>query len=183
MWLAWLLYWFVAAFNVKKNAQVQSLKGRLAYQGQMVLTALLLFAAPLYIGPFSMQILPNQGTAGETCGVVGALLTLIGLFFAAWARLHLGANWSGRVTLKENHELIQTGPYGITRHPIYTGMIGGILGTAITVGQVRSLLAVVIFVQAIMVKLKQEEELMKAQFPAEYGDYEKRVKRLIPFLY
>ena len=62
---------------------------------------------------------------------------VVGLLFAVWAREHLGSNWSRSVTIKQGHELITTGPYAVVRHPIYTGILAGFLGTAIALSQVR----------------------------------------------
>lgn len=69
---------------------------------------------------------------------LGLLMVICGLAFAVWARIHLGRNWSGTVTVKEDHELIRSGPYGIVRHPIYTGLLLAIAGTAIVFGEWRA---------------------------------------------
>src|SRR5262249_13239381 len=109
-------------------------------------------------------------------------LTLAGIGFSIWARLFLGRNWSGRVTIKEQHELIQSGPYSIVRHPIYSGFLLAILGTALVQGHLRSLLALPLAALGWSLKLRLEESFMAHQFGSAYLDYKRRVKALVPFV-
>jgi protein-S-isoprenylcysteine O-methyltransferase Ste14 len=102
--------------------------------------------------------------------------------FAIWARLILGRNWSGVITLKERHELIERGPYRVVRHPIYTGILAMIAGTAIALGYFGGFVGSLLVFVSFWVKLKREEDLMLKHFPAEYAAYQRRVKRIIPFL-
>ena len=111
----------------------------------------------------------------------GVALLAAGLAFAVWARVHLGRNWSGSVTVKAGHELIRTGPYGYVRHPIYTGLIAALLGTAITSGTVRAAVGFAIMVVAFLYKLRLEEAFMRETFPEEYPRYAAVVPRLIPW--
>ncbi|MGH7689031.1 MAG: methyltransferase family protein, partial [Gemmatimonadaceae bacterium] len=92
----------------------------------------------------------------------------------------LGRNWSGTVTVKENHELIVRGPYRIVRHPIYTGFTLGMLGTALVIAQVRGLIAMALIVCAWRLKWGVEERFMLEEFGERYADYKKRVSALIP---
>lgn len=115
--------------------------------------------------------------------VAGLVLTVAGCAFAIWARLTLGSNWSGRVTVKEGHELITWGPYGLTRHPIYTGLMTAVVGTALAGGEWRCLVAIVVILLALMVKMGQEEKLMMQTFPLAYPEYRQRVKALIPGIF
>ncbi len=112
----------------------------------------------------------------------GTLITGLSLGFAAWARKHLGGYWSARVTLKENHKLIQTGPYKYVRHPIYTGMIFAVVGTAITVGKWRGVLALVILTLACVRKLLIEEKYLLGHLGKEYKDYRQGTRALVPFI-
>jgi protein-S-isoprenylcysteine O-methyltransferase Ste14 len=111
----------------------------------------------------------------------GLALLIAGLLFAVWARVHLGRNWSGSVTVKEGHELIRTGPYGLVRHPIYTGLITAVLGTAIVSGTVRAALGLVIISGSLVLKLRTEEDFMRETFPDQYPRYANQVPALIPF--
>ena len=113
---------------------------------------------------------------------LGLGLTVAGIGFALWARVFLGRNWSGRVTIKQEHELIQSGPYAIVRHPIYSGFLLAILGTALVEGQLRSLLALPLATLGWWLKLRLEESFMAQQFGTAYLDYKRRVKALVPFV-
>ena len=107
---------------------------------------------------------------------------VIGASFGVWARFTIGTNWSVDVTLKEDHELIERGPYALVRHPIYTALFTMLLGTAIAYGQYEN---VVIFVAAVVIftiKMRAEEHLMTEAFPDQYPEYRRRVKAIVPFL-
>jgi protein-S-isoprenylcysteine O-methyltransferase Ste14 len=89
--------------------------------------------------------------------------------FAVWERRHLGRNWSNAVTIKQGHELITTGPYTLVRHPIYTGILTGFLGTAIALSQVRGVIGLVLIFLVLWAKLRREEEWMRSQFGESYA--------------
>lgn len=108
------------------------------------------------------------------------MFTGAGLCFAVWARMHLGKYWSSRVTLKENHRVIQTGPYASVRHPIYSGLILALFGTAITLGTISAFVGFAFMLISFVRKLKIEETWLRSQFGAEYEAYQNRVKALIP---
>ena len=178
-WIAWALFWFYSSRKVKTEIFHQGPLERVLHLGKLVLAFLLLFAGPIYVGVFSAQLWP----ANQLTGILGLVISLGGVLWMIWARLHLGANWSAHVSLKQDHELIQSGPYQITRHPIYTGFILAILGDTIIVGQVRGLIALIIVIYTFSAKMRLEEEILKKQFPNQYSQYAMRVKRLIPFIF
>jgi protein-S-isoprenylcysteine O-methyltransferase len=109
-------------------------------------------------------------------------LTILGSAFAIWARSALGGNWSAAVTVKKNHSLVQRGPYQVVRHPIYSGCLLAMLGTAIVFGEVGCFVAVVLALVAWWLKSRVEEEFMTQQFGDDYRSYQRSVKRLVPFL-
>src|SRR6476619_957718 len=111
LWLAWLIYWQIAARNVKETRWTESLGSRAIHLTPLFLAAYLLFADHLFIPTLGRRFLPNN----LPVFIVGAVLVAAGLGFATWARLHLGRNWSAMVTLKEQHSLIRTGPYTYVR--------------------------------------------------------------------
>jgi protein-S-isoprenylcysteine O-methyltransferase len=106
----------------------------------------------------------------------------MGLAFAVYSRYYLGGNWSGKIEIKKDHSLLMKGPYDITRHPIYTGLLFGILGTVLIYNQPKGLLALFLVFCAFLFKINKEEKFLLKQFP-EYGNYMKKVKRIIPFVY
>ena len=115
--------------------------------------------------------------------VMVVILLTVGLSIAILARRTLAGNWSGQVALKKGHELVTTGIYQYVRHPIYTGMLMMILGTALSLGTLGAAIGFLIILIGILLKLKQEEKLMAEHFAEEYESYKKRTKTLIPFLW
>ena len=113
---------------------------------------------------------------------LGAALTAAGLALAVWARLLLGGNWSSNVTIKQDHQLVATGPYRWVRHPIYTGLLLALCGSALTVGEWRGPLAVLVAAASLWRKLRIEETFMGQQFGDAYAAYSRHTAALIPFL-
>jgi protein-S-isoprenylcysteine O-methyltransferase Ste14 len=145
----------------------------------MVLAALLLALPPHRLpGVLNDRFLPR----GALFPWLGTLLVAAGLGLASWARVHLGRNWSGTVTLKEGHTLVVSGPYGVVRHPIYTGLLFAFLGTALAIGEWRGLAAFALALFAFLYKSRAEEARMRETFP-QYADYRRRTKALLPFIY
>jgi protein-S-isoprenylcysteine O-methyltransferase Ste14 len=179
LWLAWLAYWIIAARNVKPTRRRESLVSRLM---TIVLTALA--AALLAVRGQKLTWLHARFLPQTMIGYwLGLLMVALGLAFAVWARAHLGRNWSGTVTVKEDHELIRTGPYGIVRHPIYTGLLFAILGSTVAFGEWRGLLAFGLLTIAFLFKLRREERFMSESFPNDYARYRVEVPALIPFIH
>jgi protein-S-isoprenylcysteine O-methyltransferase Ste14 len=115
--------------------------------------------------------------------IAGVALTVAGLAFAMWARTYLAGNWSGTVTVKVGHELVRTGPYRWVRHPIYSGLILALLGTALDVGEARGLVAVVLLYIGFKLKSQLEERLMRGVFGVAYDDYSRSTGAIIPRLH
>jgi protein-S-isoprenylcysteine O-methyltransferase Ste14 len=176
VWYGWAAYWYVSGLSASTPKRVQGRVARLLYLGQMLLSFALLAYPPLSIGWLGLRIVPRT----EALFVSGAFMMIAGLSFAAWARVHLGEYWSGNVTLKAGHRLIRTGPYAIVRHPIYTGLLLALLGTAVAVDEVRGILAVLIAIEAHARKLRLEERWLTEEFGGEYERYRREVKALVP---
>ena len=176
LWLGWLAYWTVAAANVKATASEQSWQSRLAYSAPLWLAAFLLLDR--HLGPLSQRFLPSD----VWIATLGVIITAAGFAFTIWARVHLGTNWSGAVTVKQSHELVRSGPYALVRHPIYTGLVLAFIGTAIAMGEWRALVAAVIAVASFCYKLGIEERVMLDTFGDAYRDYRRQVRALIPFV-
>jgi protein-S-isoprenylcysteine O-methyltransferase Ste14 len=177
LWGAWLLAWLVAALGQKPTLWREPLGSEMRHRLPLLAAALLLAVHHRLPALLTQRFLPRSG-AGDTLGI---LLVLGGLGFAVWARWYLGANWSSAVTVKESHTLIRTGPYRHVRHPIYSGLLLALCGTAIVIGEVRAVLAVALAFLALLYKSRIEEARMRASFP-EYDAYRRETAALIPFL-
>jgi protein-S-isoprenylcysteine O-methyltransferase Ste14 len=178
LWLAWGLYWLIAAADVKTTARSESAASQAAHLVPVVIAGILLASRRLPM-PFlyAQFIEPTRATFFLGAGIVAG-----GLAFAIWARVILGRNWSGTVTLKQDHELIRNGPYRWVRHPIYTGLLLGFLGTAIALGQWRGVFAFPIVLMALWRKLRHEERWLGEIFGVDYAKYRSEVAALIPFV-
>jgi protein-S-isoprenylcysteine O-methyltransferase Ste14 len=119
----------------------------------------------------------------EAVAYAGLAITVIGLVFAVWARFYIGRNWDGLIALKEDHQLVRRGPYAIVRHPIYSGFMLATLGTAIAQGQLAGLVSTFMIVLAWGYKSRVEERFMTARFGAEYDQYRREVKALVPMVW
>jgi protein-S-isoprenylcysteine O-methyltransferase Ste14 len=115
-------------------------------------------------------------------GVVTDCIVLAGVAFTVWARIALGRNWSAEVTFKHDHELIESGPYALARHPIYTGLIFMALGTAINYGRAVGFALLFSLCGGLWWKTRQEERIMRRHFPEAYAEYKMRVRAIIPFV-
>lgn len=175
LWVAFLVYWQVMAINTKKTTQLEPIASR-AFR-------VLLFGVAIYLlvfRPPAVWLHRHLWPSDFATFWLGIALTLAGLLFCVWARVTLGRNWSRSVTIKQDHELIQTGPYALVRHPIYSGLFLAFVGTALAEAQVRGLLAFALIVLAFCLKLRLEEKWMRAQFGAKYEAYAGRVKAVVP---
>ena len=173
MWLAWLGYWMAAAAGAKRDSRRETPGSRFAHLLPLGL-AILLISVPPHFGRF----LPRMWAFYW----LGVALLAAGLGFACWARVHIGRNWSGVVTVKQDHELVRSGPYRIVRHPIYSGLLLAFLGTAVARGDWQALLAVPLVLVAFWRKIRLEEQWMEEQFPRDYPGYRATVAALVPFL-
>lgn len=176
IWGAFGIFWLLAAFVQKRTVRRQSI-GPLLLQIGVVL----LLLVPLLVFSRGLEMLGRNFLPGVP-GVppLGLLLVLIGLGFAVWARIVLGSNWSGTVAVKENHVLITRGPYAWVRHPIYSGFLLALLGTALVLEKFQWLLATGLALPATWLKLRAEETFMRETFGEQYASYQQRVKALIP---
>ncbi|PWT85623.1 MAG: isoprenylcysteine carboxylmethyltransferase family protein [Acidobacteria bacterium] len=177
-WLVFISVWLITSLSTKRTVYRQTSGERARYWLLLVIAYILLTQGRRFPYPLSLTLIPRTAVSGW----IGVVLCISGLTLAIWARLILGRNWSGVVTLKEGHELVQRGPYRFVRHPIYTGLQSMFLGTAVTLGHIAAFIAVLLVFVSFWIKLNQEERLMLTQFPNEYRDYQRRVKSLIPFL-
>ncbi|MEO7325712.1 MAG: isoprenylcysteine carboxylmethyltransferase family protein [Dokdonella sp.] len=177
LWLVWCVVWLISARGVKRDRREESPASRAAHLLPLAVAALLLWLPTLPGGFLCGRLWP----ATLTTYFAGVAIVALGLGFSIWARMHLGRNWSGTVTLKESHELIRSGPYALVRHPIYTGLLLGFVGSAVSRDEWRGVLAVAIVFLALWRKLRLEERWMIETFGDVYQRYRKEVPALVPF--
>lgn len=177
-WTVFVVVWFAAALFTKRAVERQSPFSRAALIAATFFGVWLLVSNEL---PFDLNAMALPRTPAVQG--IGAALAILGLGFTLWARFTLGRNWSGAVTFKENHELIQRGPYALVRHPIYSGFLTLFLGSVFVVGTRAGVAAFVIVLVGLWLKLRQEERMLTKHFPDVYPGYRARVKALVPFLF
>jgi protein-S-isoprenylcysteine O-methyltransferase Ste14 len=169
--ITWIVFW-VGWLLAASTAKASTVGRRFPAGGLSAIAVIVL-----------IRVLPN-GTLSihsRALGIVGAVVFASGLALAVWARVYLGRNWGMPMTVRAEPELITSGPYRFVRHPIYTGLLLGVLGTALATNVIGlAILAVLIvyFYWATTV----EERNMTEIFPTAYPEYRKHTKRLIPFV-
>jgi protein-S-isoprenylcysteine O-methyltransferase Ste14 len=164
LWIAFLVIWVLGAMKIKPAARRISGPSRSLQIVLAAAGAILLFDRDLSVSFLGLRFIPQA----EALGYLGVAMTAGGIAFAVWARFALGQNWSGQVTLKQGHELIRSGPYALVRHPIYSGILLGLFGTAIFIGELRGLIGFGLFLTGWWFKARLEESLMIEQFGDEY---------------
>jgi protein-S-isoprenylcysteine O-methyltransferase Ste14 len=175
-WAVFIVVWAITSFAAKT-----SVRRGLNSAGVLWRIGILIVVVILSRG-VAQGWIPRPTPFPYAVQVIGVPLTALGVGFAIWARMTLGSNWGMPMTLRENPELVTGGPYAFVRHPIYTGIIFAMLGTALTVG---SMWFFVLFISFgyFLISTHQEEKDMVRQFPEAYPAYKARTKRLIPFVF
>jgi protein-S-isoprenylcysteine O-methyltransferase Ste14 len=174
--LAFLIIWVIWGIRTKATQVRESVASRVSYTLLAIAAYYLMFSEGASIGPLGKPLFPSL----PWLDLVGVVITVAGLGVAIWARAFLGRNWSSTVTIKVEHELITNGPYRWVRHPIYSGMILALLGTALARDQVRGCLAVVLLYAGFKIKSGIEERFMLNTFGAEYESYSRNTGAIFP---
>jgi protein-S-isoprenylcysteine O-methyltransferase Ste14 len=175
LWIATAIVWVALAFGNKRTVARRGLTGLIPVAA----------VAVIVLTPTSLRrggLLHQLWASSAILWVIALLLVASGSAFAIWARLTIGRNWSSTVTLKQDHELIRRGPYSIVRHPIYTGLLSMSVGTMVLTGLVESVGVVAVGIVYVVIKVRDEERLMSETFPAQYPEYRRTVKSIIPFI-
>jgi|SRR5271165_1532035 len=175
-WYVFGAYYAWSAAAVKRTKAAEKSADRLATLAVMVAAFALLFADWPSSGPLRSRFI----TPDPRIAWVGFAITVVGAGIGIWARRFLGEYWSARVTLKQDHRLIRSGPYRFVRHPIYTGLLLGMVGRAITIGEWRGVLAVVLILAAHSRKALREERMLAGEFGEEYARYREDTGFLFP---
>ncbi len=171
-------YWQIKAAKTKATQRLEPAASRILRAFICLIAIVLLSTTRIPLSWLYLQLWP----VGFWPFWLGAAVTIAGLLFAVWAREHLGRNWSRSVTIKQGHELITIGPYAVVRHPIYTGILTGLLGCAIAISQVRGFIGFALFFLAFWIKLRMEEQWMYSHFGAAYATYTHQTAALVPYL-
>ena len=177
-WILLGVFWTITALRAKKAVRREPAAARWLHILFMAIVFALMFRSDARMGPLRQRVIP----APMAVSLIGIVLAWLGVALAIWARSALGSNWSGSVTVKENHTLIMRGPYRFVRHPIYAGMLLAMLGAALVYGAAGCFVAVILGYAAFWRKARKEEQFMTQEFGAEYRHYQTAVKQMIPFL-
>lgn len=176
LWVVLWLYWLVSARKLKAVKKRESLQERLEHMVPLVAAYFLLFSTRVPLGWLNERFVRDAQAIGWT----GVFLTAAGVAFAIWARWRLGENWSSSVTLKTDHELIRSGPYRFVRHPIYTGMLLAMAGTALAVGEVRGIFSFLITLAAFYRKARREERFLLQEFGERFKAHAQQTGMFLP---
>jgi protein-S-isoprenylcysteine O-methyltransferase Ste14 len=176
LWMILALVWLVMAFAIKRAKRREAIAERLQYTALLLGGFWLLFGQTGNLPWLHYRLLPNVPVVWWS----GLAITGLGIAIAIWARFSLGSNWSGTVTLKENHELIRKGLYSRIRHPIYTGILLGAIGSGMIHGEVRDLIGFFILYISFVIKAKREESFLFQEFGASFSEHQRRTGMFLP---
>jgi protein-S-isoprenylcysteine O-methyltransferase Ste14 len=168
-WIVFWIYWLVSAFGVKEG---RASRRRIPLNGVTALAVILLVRV-FHGGSLAVH--------SPVLGAIGTVIFAVGIALAVWARVHLGRNWGMPMTQKAEPELVTSGPYRLVRHPIYTGLLAGLLGTALVTNLI-GLILVAILGGYFYYSASVEERNLTATFPTAYPAYRASTKMLIPFV-
>ncbi len=175
-WLVGLVYWIVAARSVNKMVRRDPGWQRLLQLSVAVAGIYLFNSTAAWWGVLNRRFVPWSYWAADA----DVLLTAAGIAFAIWARNHIGRFWSASVAIREDHQLIRSGPYSRIRHPIYTGILVALIGTALLVGTYRGLLAFALILLSLTFKARREEALLTREFGAAFDDHRRHTGFFLP---
>ena len=178
IWIGWVVSWVAASLWSGRTEKRAATRETWIYR-------IAIFAGAILIAPWTAQVLGEKPTwqIGDhgASALVGVML--LGLALTWWARMQLGRLWSSAITRKEEHRLVDTGPYAFVRHPIYTGLIIALLATAAIEATLVALLGALLIVLGLWVKARAEERFLMTELgPDAYESYRRRVPMLVPFL-
>lgn len=177
IWITWGLSWLIAAFWSSRSVRRPGLDAELGYH-MVLLFGTLLFLIPEQHYEDVLRLWRLAPSGAWVC----VAFELLGFTFAWWGRLQLGRMWSGTVTRKADHHLVEKGPYSLVRHPIYTGILLAVFATTVYKGTVFSVAGMLLIVDGLWMKARLEERWLSQELGAEvYAAYQRRVPMLLPF--
>lgn len=175
-WLAWTLSWILAAGWSARTAAHHDL-GAESPSRVLTLAAIVMMIASYW--PVENALLwPTPPALGWTM----LALVVFGLVFTWAARLHLGPLWSSTSAPTEAHRIVDTGPYGIVRHPVYAGLLLAAIATAAERGRLEAIAGALVLIAAVSLRAKLEERFLRCDLGQDaYEGYRRRVPMLVPF--
>jgi protein-S-isoprenylcysteine O-methyltransferase Ste14 len=175
-WTIWAVWWLAMAFFSKSTKRRESVAQRIEHLVPAMLGFTLVFREGLGGSWLALPIWPANPRLLIFCVIV----TILGLLFAVWARLILGSNWSGTVTIKTNHQLIRRGPYRWIRHPIYTGMLAALLASAVIQGLLSGMIGFAFVLLALYRKARREESFLSQEFGDGFMEHQQHTGMFLP---
>lgn len=182
IWLAFLIFWVVSAFGANKTVREQGWWRRSGYR-LAILIVVVLFLRWGITNPeiFSLGHIGGFGS-DPVIERLGVIFCALGIGLAFWARAYLGRNWGMPMTLKENRELVTSGPYRFVRHPIYAGVLIAVFGSMLVEGFFW-IIPFALYLAYFAYAARREERMMLDEFPEAYASYKKHTRMLIPFVF
>jgi protein-S-isoprenylcysteine O-methyltransferase Ste14 len=177
-WIIFVVYWVISAFYTRRTESKESASSRYQVMILVWLGYTLIFFEKVRIGFLDERVVPPS----SYLATAGLALTWIGIGLALWARWHLGANWSGRVTIKQGHELIRTGPYARLRHPIYSGLDLATIGTGMVFDRWGCVIGFALVITGYWIKARKEEAMLAARFSDSFREHCQQTGFLFPKL-
>lgn len=177
-WLLLAAYWLFAALGAKRPAKKENPVERLLHIAFLAVGFFLIYGGAFRFGVLSRRFLPDELRVAWA----GAVLTFLGVLFAIWARFTIGKEWSAEVQIKEGHQLIRSGPYAHIRHPIYTGLLLALCGTAVAIGEYRAIVGVALFLFGFIRKAKKEERFLAGEFGPAFDEHRRHTGFFLPWV-
>ena len=178
LWWILALVWLAMAYAIKKVKRTETPFERVLHLVPLCIAFWFLFGRVQLFPWLCFPLLSSR----PLFWWLGVVVTALGMTIAIWARLSLGTNWSGMVTLKDNHELIRKGLYRRIRHPIYTGILVGVIGTGLIHSQLRDLLCFLILYVTFYFKAKREESFLHQEFGPNFTEHQRHTGMFWPKL-
>lgn len=175
-WVVLLTYWLYGSFHTRKTRKADPRFSMMVVRLLIAGAIVLLFSSSVDQTILAARFVPRSHTLRE----FGIAISWLGVALAIWARYELGEYWSARVTIKVDHKLIDSGPYVLMRHPIYSGILLGMIGTALAVGQWRAIVIIVLLATLYFAKAMQEESLLSEEFGPRFEEYRKSRGFVLP---
>jgi protein-S-isoprenylcysteine O-methyltransferase Ste14 len=176
VWCAFGIYWVANAWGNSAAESTEPNRFRVSRLGILAATFVLLLVPWLGFKFLNLRFIPENLVARSA----GVALMFAGMALAISARRHLGRNWSDKVELKVDHCLIRSGPYAYLRHPIYSGVLLGVAGTALAVGMVRGIAAFLLLLSSYAIKARKEERALAAKFGDAFREHRREAGFLFP---